>query len=395
MRYKALLTAASLQLAVLPAVAHHSFVSQYDPNQLITLEGVVSNVEWLNPHVYIYVDVRDTGGDVTTWALEGLPPNSLKRTGLPREMFNVGDEIIATAYAARDGSHRAAGREITFPDGSRKFLGLDRTAGTNRAVVRPAAGQKRGSEARSTVDPSAVPVVPIPRTPDGKPDLSGTWQAGGVDLVGQPVAPPLHPLPPTKYSPPPRQPIPYQAWTSALRKNLTVVDDPTTECFPPGVPRVVGLPMPFQIVQTPKLVVVLHEAFRVWRRIPIDDDLKHPDDLTPTWMGDAVGRWEGDTFVVDSIGFNDKTWLDSSVGSIHTEQLHVVERYQLNDDGTLSWEATVEDPGALTKPWVIGRILRRTAPSVRVEEYVCLEAGRRDNVMIRGIIDSGGEDETH
>ena len=78
MKYEVLLMAASMPLAALPAVAHHSFVAQYDPDQLVTLEGVVSDVEWLNPHVYIHMDVRNPGGDVTTWTLEGLPPNSLK-----------------------------------------------------------------------------------------------------------------------------------------------------------------------------------------------------------------------------------------------------------------------------------------------------------------------------
>lgn len=140
--------------------------------------------------------------------------------------------------------------------------------------------------------------------------------------------------------------------------------------------------MPFEIVQTPEVIVILYEAFHQWRRIPIDEKLEHPNDLVPTWMGDSVGHWEGEKLVVDVVGFNDKTWLGGS-GTIHTERLHVVERYRLNDDGTLSWEATVEDPGALTKPWQTGRLLRRPGPDVRVEEYVCLETGLRDNEHIR------------
>lgn len=212
---------------------------------------------------------------------------------------------------------------------------------------------------------------PIPRTPDGKPDLTGTWQAGGVSINGEPGAPPLHPLPPTKYRPPARQPIPYQAWAAAKQKTFTVLDDPTSKCLLPGVPRIVGMPMPLEIVQTPKEVVILYESFRAYRRIPINDKLQHPDDLTSTWMGDSVGRWNGDTFVVDVTAFNDKTWL-SGLGSIHTEKLHVVERYHLNDDDTLSYEATVEDPGSLTKPWVTGSVLRRPV-DVRVEEYECIE----------------------
>ena len=212
---------------------------------------------------------------------------------------------------------------------------------------------------------------PMPRSADGKPDLSGTWQAGGVSIYGEPGAPPLHPLPPAPARPPARQPIPYQDWAETRRKTFTVLDDPTSKCFLPGVPRIVGMPMPMEIVQTPREVVILYESFRAWRRIPLNAKLEHPNDLTPTWMGDSVGRWEGDTLVVDVTGFNDKTWL-GGMGTVHTEKLHVVERYKpLNYDSIL-YEATVEDPGALTKPWVTGSVLRRPI-DVRVEEYECIE----------------------
>jgi hypothetical protein len=211
----------------------------------------------------------------------------------------------------------------------------------------------------------------MPRTADGKPDLTGTWQAGGVSINGEPGAPPLHPLPPAPVGPPARQPIPYQDWASAKSKTFTVLDDPTSKCLLPGVPRITGMPMPMEIVQTPTEVVILYESFRAWRRIPLNSKLEHPDDLTPTWMGDSVARWDGDTLVVDVTGFNDKTWL-SGLGTIHSEKLHVVERYKPINYDTILYEATVEDPGALTKPWVTGSVLRRPV-DVRVEEYECIE----------------------
>lgn len=220
----------------------------------------------------------------------------------------------------------------------------------------------------------------VPRAADGKPDLSGTWQGFGVSITGEKGAPPLHPLPPTKYRPPARQPIPYQDWAAAKSKTFTVLDDPTSQCLLPGVPRIASMPMPLEIVQTPKELVILYEAFRAFRRIPLNDKLQHPDDLTPTWMGDSVGRWDGDTLVVDVTGFNDKSWL-SGLGSIHTEKLHVVEKYRRNEDDTVSYEATVEDPGALTKPWVTGSVLRRPV-DVRVEEYECIE-NNPDNEHIK------------
>jgi hypothetical protein len=215
---------------------------------------------------------------------------------------------------------------------------------------------------------------PIPRTADGHPNMSGTWQGFGVSINGEAGAPPLHPLPPIDAHAFPRDRAPsYTAKYEAIRqqKNFGPLDDPTLYCFLPGVPRITGMPMPLEIVQTPKEVVILYEAFRAWRRIPINDKLEHPDDLTPTWMGDSVGRWEGDTFVVDVTGFNDRTWIGGS-GTIHSEKMHVVERYTLNDDGSLTYEATVDDPEALTKPYHTGSILR--APiDVRVEEYECIE----------------------
>jgi hypothetical protein len=100
-------------------------------------------------------------------------------------------------------------------------------------------------------------------------------------------------------------------------------------------------------------------------------------------MGDSVGRWEGDTFVVDVVGFNDKTWI-AGTGTVHSEQMHVVERYTLNDDGSLSWTATVEDPVVLTKPFVTGAVLR--APiGVRVEEYECIENNPDYEHMIKAV----------
>lgn len=110
-------------LAAAPVWAHHSFAAEYDSKELITLKGVITKVEWTNPHIYIYIDVKDANGEVTNWALEGYPPNTLKRTGLSRADLKTGDEITITAYKAKDGTNTAAGREVTFPDGTKKFAG--------------------------------------------------------------------------------------------------------------------------------------------------------------------------------------------------------------------------------------------------------------------------------
>ena len=121
--FAVLTVAAGLLLAGIPASAHHSFAAEYDSNQLLTLKGTISKVEWTNPHIYIYLDVKEDNGKVTTWALEGYPPNTLKRTGFSKDTLKIGDEVTITAYKSKDGTNTGAGREITLPDGSKKFAG--------------------------------------------------------------------------------------------------------------------------------------------------------------------------------------------------------------------------------------------------------------------------------
>ena len=221
-----------------------------------------------------------------------------------------------------------------------------------------------------------------PRAADGHPDLTGVWQ-GGSNRIGtwEDTNDGSGPLgqsgPITPYAVTAPQPKPaYQEW--AAKKVLESykmrgVDEPMVKCLPPGVPRttLMGL-FPMQIVQTPKTVVMLFEVFHLFRVIPID--AKHPDDLEPSYMGDSVGHWEGDTLVVDVTGFNDKTWL-SGVGTFHSEKLHVVERFTRVDENTIVYSDTVEDPVVLTGPWTrYGTIMLR--PGTRLTEYECLENNR-------------------
>jgi hypothetical protein len=103
--------------------AHHSFAAEYDSKAPLTLTGVVTKIEWTNPHAYIYIDVKDDAGKIVNWAFEGYPPNTLKRTGFSRDAVKTGTTITITGWHARDSSHRAAGREVTLPDGKKIFLG--------------------------------------------------------------------------------------------------------------------------------------------------------------------------------------------------------------------------------------------------------------------------------
>jgi Family of unknown function (DUF6152) len=112
-----------LLLASLPALAHHSFAAEYDTKAPVALKGVVTKIEWTNPHIYYYIDVKDESGNMANWAFEGYPPNTLRRVGFSRDLLKVGDTVNVTGWAARDGSKRAASRELTLPDGRKIFSG--------------------------------------------------------------------------------------------------------------------------------------------------------------------------------------------------------------------------------------------------------------------------------
>ncbi len=142
------------------------------------------------------------------------------------------------------------------------------------------------------------------------------------------------------------------------------------KCYLPGVPRATYMPFPFQIVQTPKFILISYEYANAARTIYMDDPGPAPVD---SWMGQSVGHWEGDTLVVDVTGFNDQSWFDRA-GDYHTDALHVVERYTLHGPDTLMYEATIEDKNVFTKPWKISMpVYRRLEKNVQLMEFKCVE----------------------
>jgi hypothetical protein len=110
-------------LAGTPALAHHSFAAEYDAAKPVTHTGVVTQIDWMNPHVYIYLDEKGEDGKVVNWGFEGYPPNTLRRVGLAKDMLKIGDTITVTGWVAKDSSQRFAGREISWPDGRKFFVG--------------------------------------------------------------------------------------------------------------------------------------------------------------------------------------------------------------------------------------------------------------------------------
>jgi len=202
------------------------------------------------------------------------------------------------------------------------------------------------------------PTGPTPKTADGKPDLSGVW------LPGQDLEPEVPP---------------FQPWAAEAANKYRdhPGDDPRARCLPTGVTRMHALDL-VKFVQTPGLLIALIEGAPPGVRQIFLDGRKHPADLQPTWLGHSIGRWDQDTLVIDTIGFNDKVWLEGI--RPQTEQLHVIERYRRIDRGRMSVEITIDDPGAYTRPWKVRRLLQ-LSPGEEIQEYICNENHKTEHFV--------------
>ena len=202
--------------------------------------------------------------------------------------------------------------------------------------------------------------APVPRTADGKPDLSGIYQATNGGQF-QNVAAGLRP-----------EDFPIQPWAAALakkREEENRKDDPYSHCMPPAVPRINVANHPFKILQLPGVLAILYETSNVFRQI-FTDGRPLPTDPQPTWLGYSVGRWENDTLVVDSNGFNDRNWLDGDKGHPLSDALRVTERFRRIDFGHLEIQVTIDDPKVYTKPWTIKESLN-LLPDTELLENIC------------------------
>jgi len=249
--------------------------------------------------------------------------------------------------------------------GRRRFLGIVLSLAISILVCAPvyaqwvkvpARGIPRGPDGKPNLS------APAPRLSDGHPDLSGVWEPNGNRYAVN-IARDLKP-----------EDVPFQPWARALAAERAdgsrSGEDPTANCLPPGVPHIIASPPPWRLVQTPEYVVIVHELMTTWRQIFLDGR-ELAEDFTPSWMGYSTGKWEGDTLVVDTKGFNGKTWLDQ-LGKPTTDSLHVVERFRRKDFGHLDIQITIDDPKAYTKPWTVTEEVH-LLPNTELLEFICNE----------------------
>jgi hypothetical protein len=202
--------------------------------------------------------------------------------------------------------------------------------------------------------------APAPRKADGRPDFSGIWNPRNTKYLGNLAA---------DFKPGELQ---IEPWAEALVKERSTwmhgAEESDANCLPPGVPKINAAPNPFKIVQESKFFVILYETFGIYRQFFLDG--REPaKDADPSWLGYSVAKWDGDALVVDTVGFNGKTWLDK-IGHPMTETTHVTERFRRIDYGHLEAQVTIDDPKAYKKPWSVMERFE-LFPDTELIESVC------------------------
>src|SRR5277367_3416051 len=291
MRTRAIVLSAACMAAAIPALAHHSFAAEFDEKKPVTVKGTVSKFDWSNPHVFVYIDVTETGGKITTWESEWESRIELKRAGWKADSLKPGDAVTLEGSAARDGSKRAGGKSLTLAGGKKLPAEAPlQTPGVNsRAIPRGPDGHVRLGIGPGEIGYWANTSSPalmentsakIPMNRDGL--LTNIADAGKV--------------------------APFQPWAKGLyeyRQRNFLKDDPMASCLPPGGPRQFQVPYGLQILEDPdrkRIFVMSGGGNRNWRLIYLDGrPLPDIDNATPTYFGNSVGKWDGDTLVLNTV----------------------------------------------------------------------------------------------
>lgn len=354
--------ALTFALTAAPLFAHHGISVKFDPDAPITLEGRVTRLDWSNPHVHVYMIVDD-GTETRPWYVELESPLILEQSGWESDALKPGDSIRVEGIAARDGSPQVWGNSVLI-------------AATGREVLKASAAIP-GPDARSG--------RPTPRWPDGQarlgppPNESGYWvptstvmmeDGANVEMDANGLLDDIADA---------GRVAPFQEWARALyesrQRSFLQFDPMFLECRPPAGPRQFQVPFGIQFVEDRdfrRIFVLAGGGNRDWHLIYTDgrahDGGFDIDDGNFLYYGRAVARWEDDTLIIDSRGFNERFWF-SNGGLPHTSELQLIERISRPDFDTLTYEVTVNDPGAYTRPWTSSWTLRWVADADPPEYY--------------------------
>ena len=354
---------ASMLLVVAPVSAHHVPAAKFDPGKSMTLRGLVTKIDWLNPHVHVFVDVG-TGNNIASWAVELESTVDLRRSGFTRDTVKIGDAVTVQGIAARNGSNQVWGNSVTTSAGRRVF---------NVTPAQP---------------PRDQAAAPTPRWPEGQTrlgppagQLMGYWAFPSATTLMQMGAN----VQADEYGHLRNiadidKVAPFQRWARDLyeyRQRNFLKDDPMyISCKPQAGPRIFQRPYGVQFLEEreyKRIRVMMGAGNQNWRFIYMDGrpqtgSIEGNSD-TPLYWGHAAGKWEGDTLVVDIKGFNDSFWF-SNGGLPHTTQLHLIERYTRTDLNTLRYEVTIDDPGAYIRSWTSSWTMK-WIPNEELPIYYC------------------------
>jgi len=336
------------------------FSATYDSARQVKLQGVVTRIDWVNPAAFFFIDVRDATGTLVNWAIEIGNPLELERDGWKRSALHVGDTVTIEGIPARSESRQASAKSVVLTR-------------TGKRLFAPPATRR-----------AAASAAPAPRWPDGQirlgppPGKTGYWGAPTTKVLVENTA---TKIPMTDDGlllniTDADKVAPFLPWAKALyehRQRIFLKDDPLSRCIPPGGPRQFQMVNGFQFIEQKELgriLVLLGGGDRNWRVIYTDGrPLGTAAEAVPSYYGFSVGRWEKDTLVVESVGYNEKFWLTSG-GLPHTESLHLTERFTRTDLNTLKYEVAVDDRRTYTRTWT-GGWTTQWVPDQDIQEYFC------------------------
>ena len=344
----AVITALGASLLILPLAAHHEITAKFDPGKTMKLSGIVTTVDWANPHVHIFMNVG-TGNNLVNWAVELESVVDLQAAKFSRETVKPGDAITVDGIVARNGSRQIWGNTVVLVNGNRRVFNVPEESSA----------------------PPRTASAPAPRWPDGKPRLgplagsTGYWAKPTMTILaetGTNIQANKNGL--LRNIADASKVAPFQRWAQdlfTLRQQNRLADDPQyLYCLPPGGPRQFQETYGVQFVEDKdhqRIFVFVGSVDRNWRLIYLDGREQvgqvRGDSDNPLYYGRSVAKWEGDSLVVDTKGFNEKFWF-SNGGLPHTEKLHLVERFTRTDMNTLKYEVTIDDPGAYQRTWSSG-----------------------------------------